>query len=329
MKSRNMDKQIEEYFQGKLDAQERLEFLRCMELDVERKQKFIEYKNTYALLSLADLDGDNKDNQRAYDSFMRRIRNNQIHHFIVNTLKYAAAVVLLVLSTFWFATTHKYSSLESNVINTLYVPAGQRVQLTLPDGTTVWLNAQTTLKYPALFLEGERRVTVEGEAFFDVAKDKKKPFIVSSQGIEMKVLGTKFNVYSYPSEKYIRTSLIEGALEVYFSRNEKERVFLHANEQVTVEGCKIEKSPIMHKDHFLWREGIYCFDKEPLINILKNLELYYDVCIKVKDLSIFEYEYTGKFRQRDGIDQILLMIQRIHKFAIEKDEEHNVIILTK
>lgn len=324
-----MEEQIEKYLQGKLDAQERLEFLRSVEVDVERKREFMEYKNTYALLSLADHDMDNHDNLRAYDSFKRKIKKNRIRHFIMNTLKYASAVILLVLSTFWFATTYNSSSSGSDVINSLYVPAGQRVQLTLHDGTTIWLNAQTTLKYPALFSGRERRVTVEGEAFFDVAKDLEKPFIVSSQGVDMKVLGTKFNVYSYPSEEYVRTSLVEGALQVYFSQNEKECVLLRSNEQVTVKGHKIEKSPIIHKDHFLWREGIYSFDKEPLINILKNLELYYDVRIEVKDPSIFEYEYTGKFRQRDGIDQILLMIQRIHKFTIKKDEEHNVIVLSK
>ena len=95
-----------------------------------------------------------------------------------------------------------------------YVPAGQRVKLTLQDGTEVWLNSQTKLTYPALFSGKERRVTVDGEAFFDVAKNPEKPFIVSSQGVEMKVLGTKFNVHSYPGKETIQTlSLIHISAE--------------------------------------------------------------------------------------------------------------------
>ena len=88
-------------------------------------------------------------------------------------------------------------------------------------------------------------------------------------------------------------------------------------------------STFPHADYFLWRDGIYSFINEPLIDILKKLELYYDVKIIVKDQSIYNWEYTGKFRQRDGIDEILRMIQRIHKFKISKDEESNIFTLSR
>lgn len=90
---------------------------------------------------------------------------------------------------------------------------------------------------------------------------------------------------------------------------------------------KVDKIP--YNDYFLWTDGIYSFDNEPLGNILRRMELYYDVKIVVEDPSISNWKYRGKFRQRDGIDEILRMIQRIHKFKIEKDEENNTIILSK
>ena len=324
-----MDEQIKKYFQGELDTSERLKLLRKVEANDELKQQFIEYKNTYALLSLSDQVDNKEENQRGYIRFRSMVRTKKIHRFFMHTVGYAAAIVLLIVSTYWF-TVNNYSTTPKIIAdNTLYVPAGQRVKLTLQDGTDVWLNAQTTFTYPAVFSEKERRVSVQGEAFFDVAKNPEKPFIVSSQGIEMKVLGTKFNVHSYPGEENIQTSLIEGSLQVYFKKSEKEGIILKPDEQVTIKGSSMEVGIIPHHNRFLWRDGVYSFENELLINILKKLELYYDVKIEVKDPSIFQWEYTGKFRQRDGIDEILRMIQRIHKFKIQKDEENNKIILSK
>ena len=323
-----MNEQIIKYFQGELDTTERLQLLRLVETDGELKKQFIEYKNMNALLTLSDRSDNKEENKQGYILFNKIIRTKKIRKTMLHAASYAAAIALLVLSTYWLTASH-YEAQQpvANIENTLYVPAGQRVRLTLQDGTEVWLNSQTKLTYPALFSGKERRVTVEGEAFFDVAKNPEKPFIVSSQGVEMKVLGTKFNVDSYPGEKDIQTSLLEGSLHVYFPHSGKKGVSLKPDEKVTIKENQMQISSIPHPDYFLWRDGIYSFENELLIDILKKLELYYDVKIEVKDPSIFKWEYTGKFRQRDGIDEILRMIQKIHKFKIQKDEESNIITL--
>lgn len=324
-----MDEQIKKYFQGELDIADRLKLLREVESNDELKEEFIECKNMYALLSLSDQADDKKANRDGYIRFKNTIKTRRIYHLFSKVAGYAAAIAILILST--YVITLNYHPAISSAIadNKLYVPAGQRVKLTLQDGTNVWLNAQSTLTYPAVFSQKERRVSVEGEAFFEVAKNTEKPFIVSSQGVDMKVLGTKFNVLSYPGEKDIQTSLIEGALQVYFSKQNEKGVVLRPNEQVTIKDGKMKVGFIPHHDYFLWKDGIYSFENEPLIDILRKLQLYYDVKINIKDPSIFKWEYTGKFRQRDGIDEILRMIQRIHKFKIEKDEDNNIITLSK
>lgn len=324
-----MDEQIKKYFQGQLNTLERLKLLKEVDTDDELKQQFIEYKNMHALLSLSDQVDNKNENQLAYIRFNSLIRTKKVRRLLLNAIGYAAAIALLIVSTYWFTVGYNLKTSKIIANNTLYVPAGQRVKLTLQDGTDVWLNAQTTFTYPAVFSEKERRVSVKGEAFFNVAKNPEKPFIVSSQGIDMKVLGTKFNVYSYPGEENIQTSLIEGSLHVYFPQSPKEGIILKPDEQVTIKGHSMEIGTITNHNHFLWRDGVYSFKNELLINILKKLELYYDVKIEVKDPSIFKWEYTGKFRQRDGIEEILRMIQRIHKFDIQKDEENNKIILSK
>ena len=293
-----MNEQIIKYFQGELNTTERLQFLRQVETNSELKKQFIEYKNMHALLTLSDQSDNKEENRQGYILFNKIIRTKKIRKIILHTASYAAAITLLVLSTYWFTTSH-YDIQQSvaDIENTLYVPAGQRVKLTLQDGTEVWLNSQTKLTYPALFSGKESRVTVE--------------------------------VHSYPGKETIQTSLLEGGLKVYFPHAESKGVILKPDEQVTIKGNQMKIGSLPHADYFLWRDGIYSFINEPLIDILKKLELYYDVKIIVKDQSIYNWEYTGKFRQRDGIDQILHMIQKIHKFKIRKDEEKNIFTLSR
>jgi ferric-dicitrate binding protein FerR (iron transport regulator) len=244
-------------------------------------------------------------------------------------MRYAAVALGLIASTFFVTRYFLADTGNDRELNRLVVPAGQRAQLTLHDGTSVWLNAQSTLTYPARFHGKTRRVSVSGEAYFDVASNSRKPFIVSTQEMEMRVLGTEFNVYSYPEADYIRTDLVEGSLMVYSKRSPQTRVTLKPNEQVVMREGKMYVRKINSPDYFLWKDGIYSFENERLIDIIEKLQLYYDVKIIVKDPEIFNVRYTGKFRQRDGIDEILRIIQKIQKFNVQKDTENNVITITK
>uniref|UniRef100_UPI00272C2312 DUF4974 domain-containing protein n=1 Tax=uncultured Parabacteroides sp. TaxID=512312 RepID=UPI00272C2312 len=104
-------------------------------------------------------------------------------------------------------------------------------------------------------------------------------------------------------------------------------LILEPDQQVTVSNGKMKVEPIRLKAHFLWRDGIYAFENEPLINILEKMELYYDVKIIVKDTSLFKDTYTGKFRQRDSLDDVFRVLQQIRKFKVEKDTERNIVTL--
>ncbi|WP_347394515.1 FecR family protein, partial [Parabacteroides leei] len=209
----------------------------------------------------------------------------------------------------------------------LVVPAGQRAELTLPDGTKVWLNAGSKLSYPSFF-EKERKVFLSGEGFFDVSKNKKVPFIVSTRTMDVKALGTQFNVFCYPESNYTGVYLQEGSVKAYFPSSEAEGVILSPEQYLVQKGKQLVLST-MDPDELLWREGIYTFKRQKLGRIIEKLELYYDVKIVVKDPEILDYEYVGKFRQRDGVMEILHLIQRIHNFKIKKNDELNQIILSK
>lgn len=327
-----MEEQVRRYFQGMLDDSERLELLRRMDTDPRLKSEFIGQQNIEALSLLWKQKQDEREAGRKYLQFIRSMKEDHLRprrSFALYT-RYAAAAALLIGSTALI--THllsKESLPHEKAMSSLYVPSGQRAQLILPDGTQVWLNTRSTLTYPTSFGSKERRVNLTGEAFFDVTKDAKRPFIVSAKDVEMKVLGTKFNVYNQPDTDYIQASLLEGSIEVSDARMPTLRVTLKPNETVTVCEGKMEVQPITSSDHFLWKDGIYCFENESLKNILIQLERYYDVKIEVKEPELFNLTYSGKFRQNDGIDEILRIIGKIHRFKVIRDMENNTITVSK
>lgn len=307
--------------------------LRDVEVDEALRKDFAELQNMHALMNLGHQLENKVIGKQKYNQFISRKQHGVSQKRWLRWGNYAALIIMLVVSssllTYQYMQIKMQQELSPDSMNTLYTPAGQRAQLVLQDGTEVWLNAKSKLIYPSQFTDKERKVVVEGEAFFNVAKDYEKPFIVSSQDVDMKVLGTQFNVYCYPEAGYIQTSLLEGSVRVFFQDKESEGITLKPDQQVTVTGGKMVVEPISLNDHFLWREGIYAFENEPLINILKKMELYYDVKIMVKDTSLFNDTYTGKFRQRDSLDDVFRVLQQIRKFKVEKDKDKNIVTLSK
>lgn len=268
---------------------------------------------------------------KAYSQLMKRRKRKLAKHYTCVAVAYAASVCLLIAGTWTIATSYSSPSPDTEQViaagqQELYVPAGQHARITLSDGSTVWLNAGSTLKYPSIFGK-ERRVFLSGEAFFHVAGRMDSPFIVSTDSVDIRALGTQFNVYSYPQKQCLNVSLLEGSVKVYQPFAEEQGTILNPKQQVYYENGKFRLENGMDEDQLLWREGIFSFKKEHLNVIIKKLEWHYDVVILVKNPAILKYEYTGKFRQRDGVIEILRIIQKIHKFKIRKEENSNRIIL--
>jgi ferric-dicitrate binding protein FerR (iron transport regulator) len=310
-----------------MNEEERLLFLKEVNSDASLKKQFIEMKNIYAFSSLSEEPDCVERNQASYHSFMANKRKIRLFRSILHVFKYSAAILVGMVATYAVTLYTTKPEVVLVAMQSIHVPAGQRLQFTLQDGTTVWLNARTTLTFPNQFDEKERRVMVEGEALFDVAKDAGRPFIVSSKGVDMEVLGTKFNVYGYSEVGYLCVGLLSGSLNVYREDRKTEGANLQPNQQAMVGDGYFTVEPVPDPEHFLWTEGVYSFKNESLISILRKLELYFDIKIVVEDPDIYTWEYTGKFRQRDGIDGILHIIQKIHQFTIEKDDDTNTIIL--
>lgn len=322
-----MDERINKYFQDELKDSERVELLQDVMHDEELRKQVVEYQNIYTLIGLSPQGADKDTGRLSLQQFLKKQRRIIRKKYLIRSLGYAAAVAVLAM-TVWTAAVN-YTDKPDDYIaeqQEFFVPAGQRARLKLPDGTFVWLNAGSVLTYPSVFGK-ERKVHLQGEGFFDVAKNLESPFIVSAGSLNIRALGTQFNVYCYPDAGLISTSLIEGSVKVYHPEDEAHGVVLKPNQQLIYNQRSFQTIQMQNEDDLLWKVGIYNFKSERLESILKKLELYYDVKIVVKNPEILSYRYTGKFRQRDGVVEILRIIQKIHLFKISENDERSIVTL--
>ncbi len=233
----------------------------------------------------------------------------------------AAAIALLLIVNGLFFFNRKDST---GPYNTILVPPGQRINLILADNSNVWLNSNTEFRYPASFSRKNRTVYLNGEAYFDVSKNEKKPFIVKTGQGDIRVTGTSFNVEAYTRFNSFETSLFEGGVDIY--KNEVKLAALKPNEKAVLgsHGLLVV-SKIEDNDEYLWRKGLIAFNNKRLEEILLSLEKYFDIRIQIDSKKLPQHTYTGKFRQSDGVDYALRVLQRSIRFTYERNEETGTI----
>lgn len=243
---------------------------------------------------------------------------------VVNYAVRIAAVVLLVITGF---TIYNYQALVRNtyLMQTINVPAGQRINLILADSTSVWLNSNTKFSYPAVFAGNQRKVELDGEAYFEVSPDKEKPFSVHTSKGDVRVLGTHFNLEAYSNTDVLKTSLFEGKVLVRLKGN---NIYLKPDQMLlSYENGKIYLKDIVDYDQFRWREGLICVKNAKFKDIMDTFTKYFGDSIVIQNKKLEKYKYTGKFRQSRGILSALKLLQRDSHFTIEQDEERQIIYI--
>lgn len=266
-----------------------------------------------------------KQIDEAYTCFTSHLENKIPQKTISFTrfLKYAAAILLIgILSTQLYLLREREPEM-----NTVEVPKGGHASLILSDGTKVWLNAQSKLTYPSHFTGKNRYVYLEGEGFFEVARNEKSPFIVDSPLLDVRVLGTVFNIKAYPGEATAVT-LAKGKVEVLIDALER-TIALQPNEQVLYskeKGVKINKS-VDISSLKQWTSGELLFINQPLNGILKELERQFDIMITIEDSILTDELFTCHTQKGVTIQQILTLFKETQ--LIEYKEENKKITIYK
>lgn len=198
-------------------------------------------------------------------------------------------------------------------LNTIATSRGQQFQVILPDGTKVWLNAASSLQFPSTFSGlTKRKVTLSGEAYFEVSKDKIHPFIVKSANQQVEVLGTHFNISAYPDEETVKTTLLEGAVKV----NEH---LLKPNQQSVFTNGQISIHQVNAADAVDWNNGEFICRNEPLESIMKKISRWYDVEVVYRRPELKNKTFSGSLSRYDHISGILnaLELAGSIKFKLE------------
>lgn len=234
----------------------------------------------------------------------------------------AATVSLLCLSA-WMA----FNYFQPAALQTISTLAETRT-VRLPDGTSVTLNHFTSLSYPERFKSDNREVTLNGEAYFEVIKDKKHPFIVQTEEINVQVLGTHFNVDAYRNNPEIRTTLLEGSVAVT-NKNNSARIILKPNEIAIYN--KVEKSLNLKVtqnaiDEISWQRGEFIFNHQPLKDITRELSNSFGITIEIPDTTLQNYRITARFPNSENLETILSLLQKAGYFNYS--QKGNQITLT-
>jgi ferric-dicitrate binding protein FerR (iron transport regulator) len=207
---------------------------------------------------------------------------------------------------------------KETLLNTLIVPQGGEYKLVLSDGTRISVNSMSKLVYPVNFMGNTREVALEGEALFEVSKDKSKPFIVTIKGMKVEVLGTTFNIKAYPDDNQSFTTLVEGRIKLNSGFQSSNESFLEPDQQAVYDpsttAMAIQK--VDAKQFVQWTTGRYAFTNQPLGEIMKTLSRWYDFNYRFEDESLKQIRFEGGLNKYESIDPILDIILETGKVKV-------------
>ena len=256
------------------------------------------------------------DVERSLRQFKRRMHAGRRISLRRSAVRIAAAAVIAAVLLAGGLTTVLLSKRLAQPV-TVVTQLGERSQVVLPDGTKVWLNSSSSVEYVAPFFSRQRRVKMEGEAYFEVEHDRRAPFVVSTNGLDIEVLGTRFNIRNDDNEHRVTTVLLEGAVKAYASGREQASVRLPPAQQLVFDtrthAMRLTDCPSAERS-INWIDGRFCFEHDTFGEIVAELKRYYNVDIRFMDNRLRDMRFSGNFRVEDGIYHIMSVLQLTYKF---------------
>lgn len=225
--------------------------------------------------------------------------------------------ILTVDGSIVYGDGQEVSAPKSNSLVTMSTPRGGQYQAVLPDGTKVWLNAESSIEFPVQFAKEERVVQVEGEVFFDVVHDADRPFKVKMERQQLTVKGTTFNVHAYKEEKSSYTTLLSGKVDIFTDKGKD--IKLIPGQTLSNDGSKLEVLQLNTESIVAWKDGYFIFDKEPLQSVMQKISRWYDVEIAYAPGDKVEEIFGGSISRGVNLSEVLniLEITGDVKFTIE------------
>ena len=295
---------------GELSDKEQLEFDEWLASSKKNKEDYEQLKLVW------EKSGDitfqpNKNN--AWDNIQRKINATQKPNF--KWMVRVAALLLLSISTWSYF--HFFTS-----DYTVVIAENQPKKVTLRDGSIITLNKNASLKYSSFENQNERKVELTGEAYFEIAKDKKHPFIVSCEKFNVKVVGTAFNINNSLAE----LSVFSGKV---IMSNSQQEITLVANESATLTPDNRLQKTTFNANSCAWKTGKLSFNNTPLKEVVKVLQNKFDVQIKIENNTLYNCSFTGEFDKNTSLNQILLVLQKALNLSITENNEQNFVLSGK
>ena len=258
----------------------------------------------------------------------------------------AASLIIILGNTFLFSESKKVFRDNQNIIAT---KKGSKSTIVLPDGSKVWINDDTKITYAKSFGDGAREVTLTGEAYFDVIKDPKRPFIVHTQTLDVKVLGTAFNVRAYPNEKNTQTTLLRGSVEVVLNKEKAKRIMLKPYEKIIVQNgyaqpLALTKNPVNLQSISVgpiqfnlidssametqWMKNRLAFEGDKLEDAAIILERWYNIKVIIRDVRLRNKKVSGVFEDR-SLNNVMEALSLAVGFKYKIDTDNNAVIISQ
>lgn len=254
------------------------------------------------------------DSRKAFKQVQNRIQKTKNHIRLLDILTRAAAILfvpLLITSTLFFYELRIQPDNQQFAIQKISNPSGIRSEIVLPDGSKVWLNAESTIRYKVPFGLKERDVKLTGEAFFEVKKDEKRPFQVESGKVNVTVLGTRFNYKAFPEDTMIEIVLAEGKVSLNSASSETgKEIILIPGERAVVNKMTNETNISSEniEKYIGWHEGKLIFDECPISEVALQLGRWFGIEVEIADPQILGYQISTTF-ENESLHQILAMLE--------------------
>lgn len=318
------DELLFKYFSNEASAEEVAQIEQWLDEDPARQSEF---DSAHYLFNAMILHSDELSKMTIPGALEKTSRKSKVRRLVYRYAAAAAAVVIAGLSGVFVEREINYNKMTAQT-NVLEVPAGQRMSVTLSDGTQVQLNGNTRLEYPVIFSRKQRNVKLSGEAFFEVTHDEKHPFIVETFASKVEVLGTRFNVYADKASEHFSTALVDGKVRVTTNDETAEQVVLAPDEMVRFVNNHLVVTKVDAENLISWTEGYINLADTDFESLMHRFENVYGVKIVIERETMPEIGYkSGKIRVSEGVNFALKLLQHECKFTYTENYETNTITI--